>query len=537
MLQNNNEIETPPGVSLVDYNDYGAIRGNILKRVRKSMRKAFPISYGGVRMEIDDIGYDDEEPISLLEQKDALLKDKYLTKKLRGNVRIVDEATNTTLDEKKLSLMRVPWLTNRGSFIHGGNEYTTITQSRLIPGVYTRRQANGHLETQFNVKPGTGVGFRVGFEPDTAQYRVKVSQANLHMYSLLHDLGVGDEELIKKWGPEIFKANQAKYDSRVLGKAYERLVPKRFRKVEVSNEEKAAQVKEAFNKASISSYVANRNLPSMMGEKFASAERAKWAGREAMLKLAAEMAERMPFEPDFTPDQLKSELAFSEKSAGYDVENLTGEDSDDNADVWHAKDKKFYTVKVPLIHKRVEGREASEMPISSVWGGSETSPGFSEDRVTNADTSYPIVLDGYTEGDGFEGGLVDGRHRKIKLQRQGEKNIKAIKLSDEDIDSIVAESRSSKTSSVDSLLQAKDHSDKKQYGAKNRIMALMMYKTPDEFLVDSDDGKFLGITHAPTGFRMHLPKNIVPAVVRSNTMDSKAASIYEEFAPDFGNFD
>lgn len=421
MLQNNNEIETPPGVSLVDYNDYGAIRGNILKRVRKSMRKAFPISYGGVRMEIDDIGYDDEEPISLLEQKDALLKDKYLTKKLRGNVRIVDEATNTTLDEKKLSLMRVPWLTNRGSFIHGGNEYTTITQSRLIPGVYTRRQANGHLETQFNVKPGTGVGFRVGFEPDTAQYRVKVSQANLHMYSLLHDLGVGDEELIKKWGPEIFKANQAKYDSRVLGKAYERLVPKRFRKVEVSNEEKAAQVKEAFNKASISSYVANRNLPSMMGEKFASAERAKWAGREAMLKLAAEMAERMPFEPDFTPDQLKSELAFSEKSA-------------------------------TMVDDTQAAPDADGKPI-------------------------------------------------------------------------------------DSLLQAKDHSDKKQYGAKNRIMALMMYKTPDEFLVDSDDGKFLGITHAPTGFRMHLPKNIVPAVVRSNTMDSKAASIYEEFAPDFGNFD
>lgn len=398
MLQPNNDIEVPQGVKLVDYNDYGTIRGNILKRVRKSMRKAFPISYGGVRMEVDDIDYDDEEPFTLNDQKEALLKDKYLTKKLRGTVRIVDEATNSVIEEKPLSLMRVPWLTDRGSFIHGGNEYTTIMQSRLMPGVYTRRQANGHLETQFNVKPGTGIGFRVGFEPDTAQYRVKISQANLHMYSLLHDLGVPDEELMKKWGPAIFAANRDKYDSRVLGKAYDRLVPKRFRKADAPIEEKIKYVKDAFEKASISGYVANRNLPGMLGEKRASEERAKWAGREAVMVKMAEEIEAMPFEPDYTFDDL------------------------------------------------------------------------------------------------------------IKEAAQG---------------------------SLPSLLKAKDHSDKKQYGAKNRIMALMMYKAPDEFLVDSDDGKFLGITHAPTGFRMHLPKNIVPAAVRSNSMGSKIASIHEEFAPDF----
>jgi hypothetical protein len=402
MLQPNNDIEVPQGVNLVDYNDYGTIRGNILKRVRKSIRKAFPISYGGVRMEVEDVDYEDDKPFTLNDQKDALLKDKYLTKKLRGTVRITDEATNTVIEEKPLSLMRVPWLTDRGSFIHGGNEYTTIMQSRLMPGVYTRRQANGHLETQFNVKPGTGIGFRVGFEPDTAQYRVKISQANLHMYSLLHDLGVPDEELMKKWGPAIFNANREKYDSRVLGKAYDRLVPKRARKADAPTEEKIKLVREAFDKATIAGYVANRNLPGMLGEKFASAERAKWAGREAAMIKMAEEIENMPFEPDYTFDALT-------KSA-----SLVGSEN-----------------KLP------------------------------------------------------------------------------------------------------SLLQAKDHSDKKQYGAKNRIMALMMYKAPDEFLVDSDDGKFLGITHSPTGFRMHLPKNIVPAAIRANVAGSKTASIHEDFMPDY----
>ena len=656
MLQNNADVETPPGVNLVDYNDYPTIRGNILKRVRKAMSKSFPQSYGGVRMELNNVRYDNEDPFSLSDQKDALLKDKYLTKKLKGTVRIIDEATEQPIEEKDLSLMRVPWLTDRGSFIHGGNEYTTIMQSRLMPGVYTRRQANGHLETQFNVKPGTGIGFRIGFEPDTAQYRIKISQANLHMYSLLRDLGVPDEELEKKWGPDIFKANRDKYDSRVLDKAFERLVPKKLRKADLPLEQKVGLIKDAFNKASIAHYVANRNLPGMLGAKQASEERAKWAGREAMQKVAAEKIEAMPFSPDFKPDEVYADMLDDdfEKSAaavgvqptgrtvwpaprkawrsgasypnagatpapmmrksfddginprgypGYDdimkqnnqaavdaqmqkehpvlnylygkkpqpaspaapaapaptvatpsptptatapapvvaanvksganVESLT--DSDDAADVWSAKDKKFYTVDVPSIHKMVEGRKAKEVPISSVWGGSEDSPGFSEDRVTKADTSHPIILDGYTEGEGFQGGLVDGRHRKIKLQREGKTHVNAIKLTDEDIANIIEKHRAAfaeKEAALGSLLQAKGHSDKKQYGAKHRIMALMMYKTPDEFLVDSDDGQFLGITHAPTGFRMHLPKNIVPAVVRANTPDSKTASIHDEFKPD-----
>ena len=61
-----------------------------------------------------------------------------------------------------------------------------------------------------------------------------------------------------------------------------------------------------------------------------------------------------------------------------------------------------------------------------------------------------------------------------------------------------------------SLIEAKGHSDAKNYRMKHRVLTLMMQKNPEAFHVDSDDGKgIVGITHIPTGFRLHIPKQIL----------------------------
>jgi hypothetical protein len=46
-----------------------------------------------------------------------------------------------------MTLLKVPYLTGRGTFIRDGNEWGTINQTRLIPGAYSRYQNNGDLET------------------------------------------------------------------------------------------------------------------------------------------------------------------------------------------------------------------------------------------------------------------------------------------------------------------------------------------------------------------------------------------------------
>lgn len=62
-----------------------------------------------------------------------------------------------------------------------------------------------------------------------------------------------------------------------------------------------------------------------------------------------------------------------------------------------------------------------------------------------------------------------------------------------------------------SLLEAKRESDRKNFKAKHDIMRKLIAMKPVEFTVDDNSHKELvGITHQPTGFRMHLPKSVLP---------------------------
>jgi hypothetical protein len=170
--ENLKPITLPNGVVLRAPDDFETLRRNIYDTAKERTAAAFPMSYNGVRVELSDLDYADPDHVSVADQKKAMMEDKSITRRLRGKLRLVNEQDDSLLDERELTLMRVPHLTQRGTFINAGNEYTHSMQARLLHGAYSRRQNNGELETQFNVKPGTGRVFRVGFEPDPAQYRL-----------------------------------------------------------------------------------------------------------------------------------------------------------------------------------------------------------------------------------------------------------------------------------------------------------------------------------------------------------------------------
>jgi hypothetical protein len=257
--------KVPRNVEMWDWNDHDTMRTRIFDGVRKEMESAFPMSYGGTRVELEGLDYKDPEDYDFRTQKDAILGDKFLARRLRGTLVLKDEATGDELERKTLTLAKVPWLTQRGTFIHGGSEYVVANQARLLPGIYTRARESGEIETHFNVQRGTGNAFRIMLEPETAQYRMRVQQANLHLYSILHDMGEPDEDLAKRWGPGLLERNKAKYDPKVLPKAYERLVPKRLRPLEgnPSREEMARMLREAFDRMEVNERVARRNMPNL----------------------------------------------------------------------------------------------------------------------------------------------------------------------------------------------------------------------------------------------------------------------------------
>lgn len=305
-MQKENEPIVPQGVTLRDPMDFASLRESIYNETLNAVQKSFPQSYGGIRMEVDSLEYVDPAEYDLAAQKKAILGNKFLGRRLRGEIRLIDENTGNLLDSKKTTLLRTPFLTDRGTYIHNGSEYTSLAQARLIPGIYTRRQRNGNIETQFSVRPGSGNQFRVGFDPASAQYRIKVHSANLHMYSLLRDIGVPDEQLGKMWGNDILASNQKKYDSRVFDKAYERLVPRFLKKQNASREDKVELIKKALDRAMVHETVARRNLPNMFNREVADDWVKKAAAQDLIKDVVDPEIEEEEFKPDLSAEDMQS---------------------------------------------------------------------------------------------------------------------------------------------------------------------------------------------------------------------------------------
>jgi len=85
---------------------------------------------------------------------------------------------------------------------------------------------------------------------------------------------------------------------------------------------------------------------------------------------------------------------------------------------------------------------------------------------------------------------------------------------------IVQSPDSSRGMVLAALQQAKAYSDAGQYGEKHRLMRGLLGIVPDEFYVDEDRDNYLGLTHRPSGFRIHLPRAVVPAAVRRSATEA-----------------
>jgi len=92
---------------------------------------------------------------------------------------------------------------------------------------------------------------------------------------------------------------------------------------------------------------------------------------------------------------------------------------------------------------------------------------------------------------------------------------------------------------LNQLLLAKKMSDQENYVAKYNLMNKLLKDHPDEFYVDQDHPDYPGIVHAPTGFRMHLPRQATYGIEKKSfspdltaeEMQEAVDSIYDHKAP------
>ena len=198
------------GEELLDYNNYDQVRQNLYDNVLDSVGQAYPIENDKYTLKLTNLAYDNKDRYSLKEQKKAILSDSTLSRKLSGTWELYDKENGALVSKSKpRAVMNVPYLTNRGTYIRNGTEYTISKQFRLRPGAYSRKTDAGIYETQFNVKPKTGYGFRIFMDPATSVFYMKHKTNKIPLYPILQNMGYDDKAMTSMWGRDIYKANKA----------------------------------------------------------------------------------------------------------------------------------------------------------------------------------------------------------------------------------------------------------------------------------------------------------------------------------------
>ena len=188
-------------------------------RVSGAVKDVFPIEGKKHTLRLDGIEVNDNKDIEdLRSQKKARLDGRTWSVPVEAQLSLVDNATGKVIDTRKQRLMNLPKVTNRHSYIVDGQERQIDNQWRLKPGVYSRRNDRGDLESSFHLKGRSA--FKVLFDPESSKFTMKKGDTHIPLYPLMKEMGVSDEALAKQWGPKILEANQGGDSAKALERFY-----------------------------------------------------------------------------------------------------------------------------------------------------------------------------------------------------------------------------------------------------------------------------------------------------------------------------
>jgi len=209
-----------------EFGDSVAARKAIFTKSLAAVQGLKPLTNTRHTLALANVDYQGPDRYSLAEQKAAILEGRSLGRKLRGTWRLSDNVTGQTIEEKKTTLATIPYLTDRGTFINNGVEYTLGNQLRLRPGVFTRAKNNGEIEAHVNILPGEGRAHRYHLDPAKGVFYADVGQAKIPLLPLLRAMGADDKRLRETWGAELLAANLQNDNPSQLNKFFEKFLKK-----------------------------------------------------------------------------------------------------------------------------------------------------------------------------------------------------------------------------------------------------------------------------------------------------------------------
>lgn len=199
---------------------------NVVQRVLKNHFENKPIlsRSGKYELHVNNIRITPVNGADISLQRNTKLRGKSFADQIVCDASIIDVASKKVLDSHKGWVMTpVPVKTQRSSYIVKGNEWEVVQQLRLKQAPFVRHKREDNLHEGFI--NAAGGAYRVVFDDKTLLFRLRIGTKHFLLYSILHDLGVPDSDLQQAWGKDVFDANKAKYDAKIIVDLYKRMRP------------------------------------------------------------------------------------------------------------------------------------------------------------------------------------------------------------------------------------------------------------------------------------------------------------------------
>ena len=377
------------------------------------------------------------------------------------------------------------------------------------------------------------------------------------MYSLLHDLGVSDDELESRWGREILEANRKAYDSKVFDKAYARFSPKGDPMA--TREEKAKAIKEALGMTKFDSAVTRQTLPNLGNRKIA----ATWMAKAAMMQpiqmpnpnpdvysglgaanpelanqpIANTQEEYIKFEEQKQKEKQKQEEKHMK--ARMQIDALRGKMPPPGPDrdavekelvsgqlairkaKQQAQTKRIgQSVKIDTQEKARNIKEEGEAEVKQIQDQVDMQNQerdyhkTREDEHVNHEKQKQTLMQQQQLKQEAEQRKMQMQQELETLKMQGDPTygMQQEGMQQEGMQQEMDPMQAAKFASmIPAMREAKEYSDKGQYPPKHNIMRKLVEESPSAFRYTEEEGTtpgMRGIEHTESGFRMHLPRDL-----------------------------
>lgn len=181
-----------------------------------------------------------------------------MSKSITADMELVEGGK--VIESKRVTLLSVPEVTQRGTYIVQGTEYSFPIQKRLISGVYATKNDDGSVKCWINSEAGRN--YTIHTSPDGSMIMEVVDKSgggtktyNTPLYPTLLALGITDQQMVTAWGEKATDIQRKARNGQDVAKAIETL----YRALRYETDPEAKEPTPAGHAEWVKTYLLNKS--------------------------------------------------------------------------------------------------------------------------------------------------------------------------------------------------------------------------------------------------------------------------------------